>query len=91
MARPTWGRRAAHASVVDVLDLEPDQPRAQRDVLVREPVKDRLVDGDVGGEVIGDGVDLAGVKWKNALAPIYVRFLYNKRTDGRFFFFGSLL
>jgi hypothetical protein len=27
------------------------------------------------------------VKWKNALAPIYVRFLYNKRTDGRFFFF----
>jgi hypothetical protein len=38
---PTWRRRAAHASVVDVLDLEHDQPRAQRDVLVREPVKDR--------------------------------------------------
>lgn len=55
-----WRRRAAHAPVVDVLDLEHDQPRAQRDVLVREPVKDRLVDGDVGGEVLGDGVDLAG-------------------------------
>lgn len=58
-----WRRRAAHASVVDVLDLEHDQPRAQRDVLVREPVKDRLVDGDVGGEVFGDGVDLAG-RWR---------------------------
>jgi len=37
----TWRRGAAHAPVVDVLDLEPDQPRAERDVLVGEPVQDR--------------------------------------------------
>jgi hypothetical protein len=39
--RVTWWRSAAEAAVVDVLDLQPQEPRAQRHVLVREPVQDR--------------------------------------------------
>lgn len=37
----TWRRGAAEAAVVDVLDLQPEEPRAERHVLVREPVQDR--------------------------------------------------
>ena len=37
----TWRRGAAEAAVVDVLDLQPEEPGAERHVLVREPVQDR--------------------------------------------------
>lgn len=37
----TWWRGAAEAPVVDVLDLQPEEPRAERHVLVGEPVQDR--------------------------------------------------